>query len=139
MNQASAAWVFPASARGVAGWGHIQNGAEGQQRGCLPAAVAAAIVPPSMEGGTAVGELMRIAKWGGCVEIQGRGCGGSTGHAHGAFKVTENSPKCLQLPSSQGLGCFCGWSGKATAAAAACPSAPSGESPAESEGGGRVL
>lgn len=97
------------------------------------------LCPPQWKGGTAVGELMRIAKWGDCVEIQGRGCGGSTGHAQGASKVTENSPKCPQLPSSQGLGCFCGWSGKATDAAAACPSAPSGESPAESEGGGRVL
>lgn len=29
-----------------AGWGRIQNGAEGRQKGCLPAAVAAAIVPP---------------------------------------------------------------------------------------------
>lgn len=84
------------------------------------------LCPPQWKGGTAVGELMRIAKWGDCVEIQGRGCGGSTGHTQGASKVTKNSPKCPQLPSSQGLGCFCGWSGKATDAAAACPSAPSG-------------
>lgn len=46
-----------------AGWGRIQNGAEGRQKHCLLAAVAAAIVPPPQgKGGTAVGELMWIAK-----------------------------------------------------------------------------
>lgn len=48
-----------------AGWGCIQNGAEGRQKGCLLAAVADAIVP-SLKGreGTAVEELMWIAKIG---------------------------------------------------------------------------
>lgn len=86
-----------------AGWGCIQNGAEGRQTTLLAGSGGCCgCASPQGKWGTAVGELMWVAKEGDCAGIQAC-CSGSTVHARGASKVTKNGPKCPLLPSSLGI------------------------------------